>query len=91
LESFNFHGRNYRVYDGLTRGEIKKLKESMERNKRSYKLSGDDELRPMVVAILKECFRFSEQQISSMGEIESGDLVDAYVKYLSFKYGIETY
>lgn len=62
----------------------------MERNKK-FKLSGDNELHLMVVAILKECFRFSEQQISAMGDFEAGDLVDAYVKYLSFKYGIETY
>ncbi|HXG07495.1 MAG TPA: hypothetical protein VNI77_09250 [Nitrososphaera sp.] len=86
---FHHNGREYSVYDALTPDEIKTIiKMSDERDKKLRPLNPKsvnkyfEDTDKMVAALLRRCFRMTDDQISNMEQIDRRNLASAFIKFL---------
>lgn len=86
---FHHNGREYSIHDALTLDEIKTMmKMSDERDKKLRPLDTKsvnkyfEDTDKMVAALLRRCFRMTDEQISKMEQIERRNLASAFIKFL---------
>lgn len=86
---FHHNGREYSVYDALTLDEIKTMmKMSEERDKKLRPLNPKsvnkyfEDTDKMVAALLRRCFRMTDDQIFKMEQIERRNLASAFIRFL---------
>lgn len=86
---FHHNGREYAVHDALTLEEIKTMmKMSDERDKKLRPLDSRsaskyfEDTDKMVAALLRRCFRMTDDQISNMEQIERRNLASAFIRFL---------
>jgi hypothetical protein len=87
---FHHNGREYTVYDALTVDEIKTIMAMEEErnrkldalNKKSAKRYFEDTDK-MVKAILRRCFRMTDDQISQIEEAERRSLTHSFIRFIA--------
>jgi hypothetical protein len=92
---FHHNGREYTIYDALTYDEIETIiKMSDERDRKLNPLNSKstrkyfEDTDKMVAAILRRCFRMTDNQIKDLEQIERRDLASAFIKFLRSANGI---
>ncbi len=92
---FHHNGREYTIYDALTYDEIETIiKMSDERDRKLNPLNSKstrkyfEDTDKMVAAILRRCFRMTDNQIKDLEQIERRNLANAFIKFLRSANGI---
>jgi len=86
---FHHNGKEYVVYDALTADEIKAiLKMGKERDRKLNPLNPKstrkyfEDTDKMVAALLRRCFRMTDEQIEDIDQIERRSLASAFIIFL---------
>jgi len=87
---FHHNGKEYTVYSALTANEIQTITTMQEErnrkldalNKKSMKKYFEDTDK-MVMTILKKCFHLTDDQISSLDEVERRNLAYAFIRFIA--------
>ncbi|WP_337861630.1 hypothetical protein [Nitrososphaera sp.] len=86
---FHHNGKEYKVYDALTADEVRAIRRmGEERDRRLNPLNAKsttkyfEDTDKMAAAILRRCFRMTDDQISSIDQIERRSLASAFVRFL---------
>jgi hypothetical protein len=87
---FHHNGKEYAVYNALTIDEIgtitameaERSKKLDALNKKSMKRYFEDTDK-MVMTILRKCFHLTDEQISSLDEVERRGLAHAFINFIA--------
>ena len=87
---FHHNGKEYTVFNALTTNEIRTItvmEEERNRkldalNKKSMKKYFEDTDK-MVMTILRKCFHLTDEQISSLDQVERRNLAHAFISFIA--------
>ena len=87
---FHHNGKEYIVYNALTTNEIRTITAMEEErnrkldalNKKSMKKYFED-TDEMVMTILRKCFHLTDEQISSLDQVERRSLAHAFISFIA--------